>query len=255
MFKKTLRDSAIATLIGLVPHYLSFYLSGTPLLTESIAEWIMQHTPSAVALWLHDVLGPWAKPFAVTCGLLALCVCLWIPSMLSYWRNRKYERFVILAILAVPAILTIHRFFNYHSGRGAWAFWAPALVTLFFVGKPRLELLDEDWGEASEYARQFIGKGKPRPAFVKAAAKFAVPVMLLSGLVLVAIESYLRETSHAHHPSSPVSLVFRRQAGTILSSDMVVRGSDRSLPHRFRLASVILPAFPQAAEMSRSALG
>lgn len=206
MLKKTIRDSSVATLIGLIPHYLSFYLAGTPLLTESIAEWIMKNTPSAWALWILEVMGPWAKPFAVTGGLFVLGFCLWIPAMLSYWRNRKYERFVILAVLAVPAILTIHRFFDYHSARGAWAFWAPALIALFLVGKPHLELLDEDWGEASEYAHQFIGKGKPRRAFLKMASKVGVPAVMVGGVVLVALESYVREALLARRASSPVSL-------------------------------------------------
>lgn len=206
MLKKTIRDSSVATLIGLFPHYLSFYLAGTPLLTESIAEWIMKNTPSAWAIWLLQWMGPWAKPFAVTGGLFVLGFCLWIPSMLSYWRNRKYERMVILAVLAVPAILLIHRFFDYHSAGGAWAFWAPALITLFLVGKPHLELLDEDWGEASEYAHQFIGKGKPRRAFLKLAAKAAVPAVMGGGVALVALESYLREVAVARRASSPVSL-------------------------------------------------
>lgn len=206
MLKKTIRDSSVATLIGLIPHYLSFYLAGTPLLTESIAEWIMKNTPSAWALWLLEAMGPWAKPFAMTGGLFVLGFCLWIPSMLSYWRNRKYERFVILAVLAIPAILMIHRFFDYHSALGAWTFWAPALITLFLVGKPHLELLDEDWGEASEYAMQFIGKGKPRRAFMKFAAKAAVPAVMGGGVALVAIESYVREMVRAKGASSPVSL-------------------------------------------------
>lgn len=214
MFKKTIRDSSVATLIGLVPHYLSFYFAGTPLLTESIAEWIMKNTPSAWALWLLGWMGPWAKPFAVTGGLFVLGFCLWIPSMLSYWRNRKYERFVILAVLAVPAILTIHRFFDYHSARGAWMFWAPALITLFLVGKPHLELLDEDWGEASDYALQFIGKGKPRRAFMKLAAKAAIPALMGGGVALVAVESYLREAALAKRAASPVSLFsFEEPAG------------------------------------------
>lgn len=254
MFKKTLRDSAIATLIGLVPHYLSFYLSGAPLLTESIAEWIMKHTPPGAALWMHDTLGAWAKPLAVTLGLPALCLCLWIPSMLSYWRNRKYERFVILAVLAVPAIFAIHRFFNYHSGRGAWTFWAPALLTLFIVGKPRLELFDEDWGEASEYARQFIGKGKPRPAFIKTATKFAVPAILVCGLALVALESYLRESARGHTSSAPPALT-QWASEALLNNGMVHRASAGSLPHCSQPAFAILPAFPPAAEMFRSASG
>ncbi|MDZ7637144.1 MAG: molybdopterin-dependent oxidoreductase [Bryobacterales bacterium] len=206
MLKKTIRDSSVATLIGLVPHYLAFYLAGTPLLTESIAEWIMKNTPSAWALSILDTMGPWAKPFAVTGGLFVLGLCLWIPAMLSYWRNRKYERFVILAVLAVPAIVTIHRFFEYRSAGGAWAFWAPALIALFLIGKPHLELLDEDWGEASEYAHKFIGKGKPRRGFLKLAARVGLPAVMGGGVVLVAVESYLRELAAANRASAPVTL-------------------------------------------------
>lgn len=206
MLKKTIRDSSVATLIGLVPHYLSFYLANTALLTESIAEWIMKNTPSAWALWILDTMGPLAKPFAVTGGLFVLGLCLWIPAVLSYWRNRKYERFFILAVLAIPAIIAIQRFFEYRSAGGSWAFWLPALISLFIIGKPHLELIDEDWGEASEYAHKFIGKGKPRRGFLKYAAKVGLPAVMGGGVVLVALESYLRELAASTRASSPVTL-------------------------------------------------
>lgn len=193
MFKKTIRDSSIATLIGLVPHYLAFYLFGSGLLTEAIAEWIMKHTPSAAALWMLGNLGAWAKPFAVTGGLFTLGLCLWVPALLSYWRNRKFERFLILVVLTIPAIVMIQRYFEYHSALGSWAFWLPALLTLMIVGKPQLELIDEDWGEASEYAMQFVGKGKPRRHFLGDLGKLSLPLVMGGGVVAVAVESYLRE--------------------------------------------------------------
>lgn len=206
MLKKTIRDSSVAALIGLVPHYLAHYLAGTGLLTESIAEWIMKHTPSGWALWILETLGPWAKPFAMTGGLFVLGFFLWIPALLSYWRNRKYERFLILSVLAVPAILLLQRFFEYRSAGGSWAFWLPALLTLLIIGKPHLELLDEDWGEASEYAHKFIGKGRPRRGFLKVMAKIGVPAVMGGGVVAVALESYLRELATANRAISPVRL-------------------------------------------------
>ncbi len=206
MLKKTIRDSSIATLLGLAPHYLVFYLFGTPLLTESIAEWIMKNTPSAAALWILSTFGAWAKPFAMTGGLFALGLCLWVPALLSYWRNRKYERFFVLVVLAVPAVVLIQRYFEYRSWGGSLSFWVPALLTLLVVGKPSLELMDEDWGEASEYAMQFVGRGKPRRDFLTAIGVTALPVVMGGGVVGVAIESYLREMFSANRATEPVSL-------------------------------------------------
>lgn len=206
MLKKTIRDSSIATLLGLAPHYLAFYLFGTSLLTESIAEWIMKNTPSAAALWILETFGPLAKPFAMTGGLFTLGLCLWVPAMLSYWRNRKYERFFVLVVLAVPAVVVIQRFFEYRSLGGSLAFWIPALLALLIVGKPHLELLDEDWGEASEYAMQFVGKGKPRRDFLTSIGVTALPIVMSGGVVLVAVESYLREMLSANRAVEPVRL-------------------------------------------------
>ncbi|MCU0226328.1 MAG: molybdopterin-dependent oxidoreductase [Bryobacterales bacterium] len=206
MLKKTIRDSSIATLLGLAPHYLSFYLFGTGLLTESIAEWIMKNTPSAAALWILSNLGAWAKPFAMTGGLFTLGLCLWVPALLSYWRNRKYERFFILVVLAIPAVVVIQRFFEFHSLGGSLSFWIPALLALMVVGKPSLELMDEDWGEASEYAMQFVGRGKPRRDFLASIGVTALPVVMGGGVVGVAIESYLRELMAANRATEPVPL-------------------------------------------------
>lgn len=206
MLNKTIRDSSIATLIGLAPHYLAHYLFGSALLTDSIAEWIMKNTPSAAALWLLENFGVWAKPFAVTGGLFILGFCLWVPSLLSYWRNRKYERFFILVVLSIPAVILIQRFFEYHSRMGSWTFWLPALLTLLIVGKPSLELIDEDWGEASEYAMQFVGKGKPRRHFLSGMGKYALPLVMGGGVIAVAVESYVREAIEAKNSQTPSSM-------------------------------------------------
>lgn len=194
MLKKTIRDSAIATLAGLVPHYLAFYLFGSGLLTETVATWLMGHAPDAVSLSLLDAFGPWTRPIAAMVGLLVLGFCLWLPALLSYWRNRKYERFLILVVLMVPGIVLIQNYFGYHSQLGSWAFWLPALLTLMIVGKPHLELIDEDWGEASEYAMQFVGRGKPQRGLLDRMGRFSLPVIVLCGLLLVAVESYVRRS-------------------------------------------------------------
>lgn len=206
MLKKTIRDSSIATMLGLIPHYLAFYLFDSPLLTESIAEWIMKNTPSAAALWILETFGGWAKPFAMTGGLFTLGLCLWFPALLSYWRNRKYERFFILAVLAVPAIISIQRFFEYNSWAGSLSFWVPALLGLMIIGKPHLELLDEDWGEASEYAMQFVGRGKPRRDFLTTIGVTALPIVMGGGVVLVAVESYIREMLSSNRAVEPIRL-------------------------------------------------
>lgn len=63
--------SSRATLIALLAHYLCFYLFDWPLLTDTIAQWIMARTPNQYAVWLLGNLGAWAKPLAMTGGLAA----------------------------------------------------------------------------------------------------------------------------------------------------------------------------------------
>ncbi len=109
-----LKQVPLATLAGLLPHYLAFYLFGSPLWTETIAEWIMARTPSAYAVTILQTLGPWAKPFAMT-GALAL---LGFAAMLSMeWKW--------IGPLMCAGILGFA--FGYSSWLGQLSFWTGVL--------------------------------------------------------------------------------------------------------------------------------
>ena len=110
-----LTRSSAATLIGLIPHYLAFYLFGWPPLTQTIAEWIMARTPSKYALWMLDNLGSWAKPLAMTGGLAALGFAVLVIALMQ-------RRWMMAAFAVLPSL-----FF------GGWTFWLPALLGLIVL--------------------------------------------------------------------------------------------------------------------------
>ena len=63
---QAIQDRPLATLAGLVPHYLAFYLFGIAALDRDDRR--VDHGPYAfyLAVPILQTLGPWAKPFAVT---------------------------------------------------------------------------------------------------------------------------------------------------------------------------------------------
>ncbi len=169
-----IRKASLAALIGLLPHYLSFYLFHTPLWTGVIAEWIMARTPSHYAVWLLQTLGPWAKPFAVTGGLATLGAALFLIQIV---RSRWLMAFAALAVVAGMSIL-----FEYHSPLGQITFWFPALLTLFRHPIP-------------SHDRKGVVAASRREAIV-----------MLAGTAAVALESYVRNEAMARRAILPVDL-------------------------------------------------
>ena len=111
-----LKHVPLATLAGLVPHYLAFYLFGSPLWTDTIAEWIMARTPSAFAVTILQTLGPWAKPFAMT-GALAVLGLAVMLSLSARW---------IGALICAGALGWM---FGYYSWLGQLSFWGGVLLS------------------------------------------------------------------------------------------------------------------------------
>ncbi len=113
-----IRRSSLATLAGLVPHYLAFYCFGSPLWTETISEWIMAHTPSHYAVAILQTFGPWAKPFAVT-GALATLGFVIFATLPLRWMG------------PLAAALGLGIAFGYRSWLGQLSFWVPvAFITM-----------------------------------------------------------------------------------------------------------------------------
>lgn len=186
---KAIQQSSAAVIGGLVVHYAAFYLAGVPLLTDTIAEWIMARTPNNAAVWILDTFGAWAKPFAVTGGLASAGFALFAVRLaVEKLRFRAWAAAAgtLAASAAVAAI------FGYHSARGLAAFALPASALLAWLA-----------GRAGKAA------AAPSPArreFLAAASKAAVPVLLSGGTAAVAVESFLRERSLARKAVAPTGL-------------------------------------------------
>jgi phytoene synthase len=158
--------SSLATLTGLLSHYLLHYLAGTPLLTDQIAEWIMARTPSRYTVVILEYLGSWAKPSATTGALALLGACLFCASLIPM-------RSAALAFGALCA-WGIAQTTGYHSLLGMGAFWIPALCFALFARRP-----------VSLERRALLMAG---------------------GVIAVSAESYLRERSLERRASQPLEL-------------------------------------------------
>ena len=160
---------AIATLAGLVVHYACFYLFGTPLITDAIAQWVMARTPNAYAVWILQTLGPWAKPFAMTGALAAVGFAVYVGAL-----TRSY--------LLVPFAVLYGWLFDYHSVAGNLSFWVVALV----LCRP---------------------SGTEVPTELKLALQGRREVILMPlGVAAVALESYLRDLHLAGAATKPVDI-------------------------------------------------
>lgn len=156
--RPAIANASRATLAGLLVHYVCYYLAGTPLWTDTIAQWIMARTPSSYALWILANLGAWAKPFAMTGGLAALGFGLTLVAFTRRWWLMP----VAAAIIAVA----FGRVFEYSSVAGQLSFWLPGVLLLL----PRA---------ASKIATPGVSR---REAFV-----------MTAGTLAVAAESFGRE--------------------------------------------------------------
>lgn len=166
--------ASLATLVALLPHYLAFYIFGSPLWTETIAEWIMAHTPSRYALWILENLGPWAKPFAMTGGLALLGFTVLMVAL----ARRRWMR--VPAIAACGGLLGY--LFGYHSWTGQFAFWLPALLVV-------------EWSARTGASAAPVAGVSRREAVVMAA-----------GTVFVAAEGFLRDEAMAGRAARPQKL-------------------------------------------------
>lgn len=136
--------ASLATLAGLLCHYLAFYAFGTPLLTEAGAEWIMARTPHSIAVAILTTLGPWAKPFAMTGALAVLGLAVQISAF-----------FLPLSLVIAIGLGALLR---YDSLAGQLTFWIPSLAVIYLSRK-----------------RQFVPTGR-RQALVMTSATAAVAI-------------------------------------------------------------------------------
>lgn len=166
-WSSSIRDSSGAVLAGLVVNYAAFYQGRAELVTERIAEWIMASTPSEWALPILEVLGAWAKPWAMTGALATLGFLLWIPALIARWTGDRW--WLLLAPLGWFAV------------HGHVTYWAPAMATLAVLGS---------W----------------QPVKVSGRREFLTQALMLSGTAGVAVESYVRNEALAQRaaPSMPL---------------------------------------------------
>lgn len=171
----SLRAASLATLCGLLAHYVLFYTSSAPLVTDAIAEWIMARTPSLYAVWILETFGAWAKPLAATGGLATLGAILTLAggAIRPSWRSWG------LPVLALFAGLI--------SG-GYWSFWIPAFFALgvfaHLPDSPRIDLS----------RRRFL---------ISSTLNLSV---MAAGTLAVAAESYFRERHVAGSAAATVPI-------------------------------------------------
>ncbi|MBL8231408.1 MAG: molybdopterin-dependent oxidoreductase [Bryobacterales bacterium] len=169
-----MQRASLAALIGLLFHFVSFWVFGTPLLTDLIAEWIMARTPSRYALWILDTFGTWAKPFAATGGLAVLGAVLWAASFF-----RRPARIVAACAVLSSALTWL---LDYPSLAGALFFWLPAMAVLLWPG-----------GEAITPS-------------VASRRSFLLSSIMSAGTAAVAVESYLRNEAFSRKAAVSVPL-------------------------------------------------
>jgi DMSO/TMAO reductase YedYZ molybdopterin-dependent catalytic subunit len=199
-----IRRASLAGLLGLIPHYALFYLASTPLLTESIAEWIMAHTPNTYSVWLLDRFGAWAKPFAMTGGLATLGFGLFLARVAG-GRGRTDRLKSGLAMVGLGALIgvALALALEYPSWAGGASFWLPALLVLVWPEPPA----------ANPARRTFLGQ----------AARFALPAVMSSGTIAVAAESFFREERLARTAVTPTDLFPHREPNTTFGAGLVRR--------------------------------
>ncbi len=127
--KRAAANASRATLAGLAAHYVAFYVVGSPLWTDTIAQWIMARTPSPYALWMLGNLGAWAKPFAMTGGLAALGFGVVLTALA--------RRTWLMPLAAAVIAILYGKLFEYSSLTGQISFWAPAVLSLWMLSKLR----------------------------------------------------------------------------------------------------------------------
>lgn len=186
---KTIRISSAATLLGLFPHYASFYVAATPLLTDQIAEWIMARTPSRYAVDVLDALGRWAKPWADTGGLAALGLCIFLARASARAASPKWRPAVTIAVGILLACGLAWKC-GYSSIIGSVAFWAPALaIAAFFPDQPKAAPIDLE-----------------RRSVLVQVARAGLPLVMTGGVAAIAAESFLRDELVAKRANNPQPL-------------------------------------------------
>lgn len=189
---RTIRISSAAALVGLIPHYLSFYLLSTPLWTDQIAEWIMARTPSAWAVAILQNLGSWAKPWANTGGLALLGFVLFLARFAGRSSKVRWRSTAITIAVGAAVACALAWCCGYPSIAGSLAFWVPALaiagLVRFTQQKPAKVSLPE------------------RRTLLAEAARLGLPLVMGSGVAMVAAESFFRDAALSRSATQPVTL-------------------------------------------------
>ena len=189
---RTIRISSLAALAGLVPHYLLFYLARTPLLTDQIAEWIMARTPSPWTVWILTYLGAWAKPCAETGALAVLGFSLFLVRFISRYLPQGWLGRAAPLLIGIAVACAVEWSCGYASALGSIAFWAPAIALVALVPSRRIERSDL----ASPGRRQAIVQ----------VAQATLPLVMGSGVVAVAAESFFRDRLLSGEAAKPRDL-------------------------------------------------
>jgi DMSO/TMAO reductase YedYZ molybdopterin-dependent catalytic subunit len=202
MVQLTIRRASLASLIGLVPHYICHYRFSAGLWTDYLAEWIMARTPSSWAVPLLDTMGEWAKPFAMTGALASLGFGVWVAAFVGFWASKssflRYRTIPLLLTatlipLAFKALYAVPD--NLSWNLSEFSFWWAAAVAFLFPAFLNLQNTKATATVLPE-RRQFLAK----------ATEAAIPVVMSSGIAFVAVESFYRNRLFAAKATQPTKL-------------------------------------------------
>ncbi len=203
---ETLRASSIGTVLGLTGHYAWFYASGSPLLTDRIAEWIMARTPSRYAVWILDRLGPWGKPSAMTGALATLGFAAFLIRRSGCLTSYRW-RIPAIAGTAFAAATVVSFAFDYRWLTGEISFWLPLTGFLALCLWQKRGAV-KPTGSAAPHldAMRLEAPVEARREFLAAVTRYGLPLAMSGGVAAVAAESYFREEVLARRASNPVDL-------------------------------------------------
>src|SRR5690348_2984239 len=89
LLRKSYQEGVWAVLLALLPALLVTLLFRTPNPLNPLVERVMEWTPVDVAVILLQVLGIWAKPFALWGGFAIAMVAGGLAGALYPWRDRQ----------------------------------------------------------------------------------------------------------------------------------------------------------------------
>ena len=157
----------------------------------------MARTPSRYAVSILDLLGAWAKPWALTGALAVIGFSMFLARWSGRRMSRRFQKPLTGLLAAVLIALLMHAV-GYSSVAGALAFSVPAILVLISTDSKHTGLA----GDAAD-TRLSVW---PRRHFILNLPSYGLPLLGIAGVAGVACESYLRNATLAKKAVQPAPL-------------------------------------------------